>query len=168
MPAGEGFPNARRNVAKEPLLIPLYRHRYLPAEPHAAGNPVLSVYQTDIIYYGSDLRSWLASEFGGLPHADAIAAPIRRIRFWSDVIDAACAWYRLSVAITDTTPQMAAIQLQRYREMGASGRARIAADLSDAVRETTMAGIRRRHPELSEREVIDAFLFLVYGHVRKP
>lgn len=62
---------------------------------------------------------------------------------------------------------MAAIQLQRYREMGAAGRARIAVDLSDAVHETTLAGIRRRRPELSEREVLDAFLLLVYGYVRK-
>ena len=59
------------------------------------------------------------------------------------------------------------MQLQRYREIGPSGRTRIAADLSDAVRETTLAGIRRRHPELSEREVLDSFLLLVYGHHRK-
>jgi hypothetical protein len=34
---------ARRAVAAAPALIPVYQHRFLPAEPHEAGNPVLSV-----------------------------------------------------------------------------------------------------------------------------
>jgi hypothetical protein len=46
---------AKRCFAAAPKLIPLYSHRYLPAEPVSAGNPVLSVYQADIIYYGRDL-----------------------------------------------------------------------------------------------------------------
>jgi hypothetical protein len=45
------------------------------------------------------------------------------------------------------------VQLSLYRKAGPSGRARLAVELSDAVRETTLAGIRRRHPEYSEREV---------------
>jgi len=61
------------------------------------------------------------------------------------------------------TPEMAALQLRLYRAAGPSRRAQIAADLSDAVRETTLAGIRRRHPELSERELAQSFLDLVYG-----
>lgn len=65
--------------------------------------------------------------------------------------------------VTDTTPRAAAIQLQLYREAGPSRRAQIAVELSDAVRETTLAGIRRRHPEYSEREVTSAFMRLVYG-----
>lgn len=79
---------ARRKLAAQPLLLPVYGHRYLPADPPAAGNPVLSVYQTDIIYYGADLRRYIAHEFGGIDHTSAIAGPIRRIRFWSDVIEA--------------------------------------------------------------------------------
>ena len=76
---------ADREVAAAPFLIPVYSHRYLPAEPADAGNPVLSVYQTDIIYYGRDLRSYLANEFGGrrdLPNDDEV----RPVRFWSEVI----------------------------------------------------------------------------------
>jgi hypothetical protein len=65
---------------------------------------------------------------------------------------------------TDTSPAAAAIQLRLYREAGTARRTEIAADLSDAVRETTLAGIRRRHPEYSERDVARAFLALVYGH----
>ena len=63
----------------------------------------------------------------------------------------------------DTTPRAAAIQLQLYREAGPSRRAQIAVELSDAVRDTTLAGIRRRHPEYSEQEVARSFLRLVYG-----
>jgi hypothetical protein len=67
------------------------------------------------------------------------------------------------MSVTDTTPRAAAIQLQLYREASPSRRAQIAVELSDAVRETALAGIRRRHPEYSEREVASTFLRLVYG-----
>jgi hypothetical protein len=76
---------AKAHLAASPFLIPVYGHRYLPTEPLEAGNPVLSVWQTDIIYYGRDLRSYLANEFGAahqLPHD----GEVRHIRFWSDVI----------------------------------------------------------------------------------
>ncbi|HKO59347.1 MAG TPA: hypothetical protein VJ276_26000 [Thermoanaerobaculia bacterium] len=65
--------------------------------------------------------------------------------------------------ISDTSPGAAVHQLKLYREAGPSRRAQIAVDLSDAVRATAMAGIRRRHPEYSEREVAAAFLRMVYG-----
>ncbi|MGL4612216.1 MAG: SMI1/KNR4 family protein [Trueperaceae bacterium] len=41
---------ARTAISNAPKLIPIYGHRYLPSPPTDAGNPVLSVYQTDIIY----------------------------------------------------------------------------------------------------------------------
>jgi hypothetical protein len=63
----------------------------------------------------------------------------------------------------DTTARAAAIQLQLYRQVGPSRRAQIAVQLSDAVRDTALAGIRRRHPEYSEQEVALSFLRLVYG-----
>jgi hypothetical protein len=56
----------RQLVEAAPTLIPLFGHRYLLGEPHRAGNPVLSVYQADIIFYGTDLRRWLLLEFAGL------------------------------------------------------------------------------------------------------
>jgi hypothetical protein len=71
------------------------------------------------------------------------------------------------VPATDTTPQAAAVQLELYRAAGSAGRVRIAVELSEAVRQTALAGIRRRHPEFSEDEVADAFLMLLYGFGRK-
>jgi hypothetical protein len=81
----EALATAEREIAAAPFLIPVYSHRYLPAEPSQAGNPVLSVHQTDIIYYGRELRSYLANEFGGRRDAPN-DVDVRQIRFWSDVI----------------------------------------------------------------------------------
>lgn len=84
---GDALAVAAHEVAAAPFLIPVYSHRYLPAEPPEAGNPVMSVYQTDIIYYGRDLRAYLANEFGGqrdFPNDDEV----RPVRFWSEVIAA--------------------------------------------------------------------------------
>lgn len=72
-------------VARAPPLIPILGHRYLPAEPSEPGNPVLSVYQSDIIYYGRDLEDYFFHEFGG--GVGPVTGPVRRIRFWSDIID---------------------------------------------------------------------------------
>ena|ERR1043166_7803792 len=83
----EAIAVAYEKLASEPRLVPVFAHRYLPAEPHESGNPVLSVYQTDIIYYGSNLRTYIAHEFGNLAHREATAEPFRRIRFWSDLIE---------------------------------------------------------------------------------
>ncbi|MFX8441345.1 hypothetical protein ABTL81_20405, partial [Acinetobacter baumannii] len=49
-------------VAAAPTLIPLIGHRFLPSEPNEAGNPVFSVYQTDIIYYGANLEHYFNNE----------------------------------------------------------------------------------------------------------
>jgi len=68
-----------------------------------------------------------------------------------------------SVTLSDTTPRAAAIQLQLYRQASPSRRAQIAVELSNAARSTTIAGIRRRHPEYSQQETALAFLRLVYG-----
>jgi hypothetical protein len=75
--------------------------------------------------------------------------------------------YRI-VPVTDTTAAAAALQLQLLRRAGPAARVKIAVDLSDAVRETTLAGIRRRHPELTESDVKRSFLALVYGYGRRP
>lgn len=84
----EALKIARMHVAAAPRLIPIVGHRYLPAEPLSAGNPVLSVYQTDIIYYGDELATYLRCEFHRLSYANAVHKTVRRIRFWSDIVDA--------------------------------------------------------------------------------
>ena len=66
--------------------------------------------------------------------------------------------------LTDTTPEAAALHLELLRRVGPSARVRIACDLCDAVRETTLAGIRRRQPQLSEQDVERSFLALLYGY----
>ena len=72
-------------------------------------------------------------------------------------------WYRFSgMRPADTSPEAFTYHMDRYRELGASGRSRIAADLSDAVRQTAIAAIRRRHPDYSEAEVSRTFLKVVY------
>jgi hypothetical protein len=67
------------------------------------------------------------------------------------------------VAASDTTLRAAALQLDLYRAAGPSRRAQIAAELSDAVRETALAGIRRRRPHISDEELAQSFIALVYG-----
>lgn len=56
----------RQLVAHAPRMIPVFGHRYLLAEPCRASNPVFSIYQSDIIVYGPDLRTYLLVEFGDL------------------------------------------------------------------------------------------------------
>lgn len=51
-------------VEAAPRMIPIYRHRYLLAEPCQAGNPIFSIWQSDIIIYGADLRTYLLEEWG--------------------------------------------------------------------------------------------------------
>lgn len=80
--ADGGRARLRAVLAAAPRLIPLYGHRYLPAEPEEPGNPVFSVYQTDVIPYGASLADWLVREEQGwsaLPWP-----PLREIRFWND------------------------------------------------------------------------------------
>lgn len=49
------------------------------------GNPVFSIVQTDIIYYGTDLADYLHAEFG-VPRRAWAATDARVIRFWSDFV----------------------------------------------------------------------------------
>jgi len=87
---------ARAEIAKAPVMIPIYSHRYIPAEPCEEGNPVFSIHQTDIIYYGYDLTDYLSNEFKVAPAIlpDDIAQPPpfpaatnpRPIRFWDQFV----------------------------------------------------------------------------------
>lgn len=82
----EAFEVARKALVEAPKLIPVFSHRYIPDWPAVSGNPVLSVYQTDIIYYGFDLASYFNREFGMSEPLWAAKAP-QRVPFWSDIID---------------------------------------------------------------------------------
>lgn len=87
----DAFAIARERVAAAPRLIPISGHRYLPETPRTAGNPVFSVYQTDIIHYGRDLEEYFANEFPqyfrGPGGEFGISVPVRRIEFWSRLVE---------------------------------------------------------------------------------
>lgn len=76
------FQIAKEQVANAPRLIPVFGHRYIPDEPFEAGNPVFSVWQTDIIFYGNDLADYLVREFE-VTKPDWAASKPKRIKFWS-------------------------------------------------------------------------------------
>lgn len=70
-----------------PKLIPLFSHRYLPEQPYEAGNPVFSVYQSDVIYYGADLDDYFVREFSDDPAVRrASPKPLKSIPFWADMV----------------------------------------------------------------------------------
>jgi len=60
---------AKEQIERAPKLIPVYGHRYISSEPRAAGNPIYSIYQMDIIFYGSTLEEYFEIEFLGLDHS---------------------------------------------------------------------------------------------------
>jgi hypothetical protein len=71
---------------KYPPLIPIYSHRYIPAFPAEEGNPVFSVYQSDIIYYGYDLISYLCNEFRIKLLEYNIPEKPKYIEFWGKLV----------------------------------------------------------------------------------
>jgi hypothetical protein len=76
-------------VSRAPKLIPLIGHRYLPEQPHEAGNPVFSIFAgTDAIYYGANLKDYFEREFGDW-HGRRRPWPtqIKYIPFWSDLVE---------------------------------------------------------------------------------
>jgi hypothetical protein len=73
---------ARGYLLTAPRLVPLFSHRYLPAG--LDGHPVLSVYQSDVVYYGADLADWLNREFAlGEPSPTVARATVP---FWRDLL----------------------------------------------------------------------------------
>lgn len=75
---------ARTKIAQMPKLVPVFSHRYMPTEPAGAGNPIFSICQTDIIYYGNDLADYFAREFW-VSRPNWAANEPREIRFWSSL-----------------------------------------------------------------------------------
>jgi hypothetical protein len=83
------FEIARRAYQQAPVLIPIFSHRYIPSIPHDSGNPIFSVYQTDIIYYGADLLDYLENDFGSKsgPANHIFPSSPRQIPFWSKLAE---------------------------------------------------------------------------------
>jgi len=77
---------ASKKIQSAPKLIPIAGHRYIPAVPSKKGNPIFSVYQTDIICYGSNLLEYIQNEYKYyFKKKFQISEPIRKITFWSDL-----------------------------------------------------------------------------------
>ena len=74
---------ADRRLRTVPRLIPVYGHRYLPAGRGSFANPVLSVVQTDIIIYGTDLNDYIGREFE--PNAD-LSGDWKAVDFWGRLV----------------------------------------------------------------------------------
>jgi hypothetical protein len=75
-------------IAKAPKLIPLDSHRYLPEMPFESGNPVFSVWQSDVVYYGENLADWIVCEekrWGAGRPVDP-ENPAKEIPFWSKAV----------------------------------------------------------------------------------
>jgi hypothetical protein len=68
-------------------MIPVYAHRYLPAGRGTCGHPVLSIWQTDIIIYGTDLADYIDREFSAPDRpisTDWTPPPL--VPFWSEFL----------------------------------------------------------------------------------
>jgi len=64
--------------------------------------------------------------------------------------------------VLDTTPAAAAAQESAYRHLGKSGRLRIAFELSDLVRALAEAGLRKRHPDYTAEQRVEALFRQIY------
>jgi hypothetical protein len=76
----------REVVSHAPKLIPLIAHRYIPEQPYESGNPVFSIFYTDAIYYGANLKDYFEREFTGW-HCRPWPTQIKYIPFWSDLVE---------------------------------------------------------------------------------
>ncbi|WP_405428727.1 hypothetical protein [Micromonospora sp. NBC_00617] len=81
----EAVANAEQHLRIVPQMVPVFGHRFLPSGRGSYGHPVLSMYQTDIIYYGDDLEDYIHSEFGG-PAPDRDQEPQATVAFWRDFL----------------------------------------------------------------------------------
>lgn len=71
---------------KAPQIIPIYAHRYMPFIPNETDIPIFSIMQSDIIYYGVNLISYLEIEFGFRQYSELMQANFRHVDFWSDLL----------------------------------------------------------------------------------
>ncbi|MEU6432461.1 hypothetical protein ABZ860_41705 [Microbispora sp. NPDC046973] len=78
---------ARVRLADVPRMVPVYGHRFLPAGRGTLGHPVLSMWGTDIIYYGTDLLDYIDQEFRN-PRPEHVETwqPHATVSFWQDYL----------------------------------------------------------------------------------
>ncbi|NUW46324.1 hypothetical protein [Nonomuraea rhodomycinica] len=83
----EAVERARLRLADAPQMVPVYAHRFLPAGRGTFGHPVLSMWGSDIIHYGSDLADYINQEFQE-PRPERIRElqPQATVLFWRDYL----------------------------------------------------------------------------------
>jgi hypothetical protein len=77
---------ATRMLTQVPAMVPVYGHRYLPAGRGLSSHPVLSMWQTDIIYYGLNLADYVDREFGRRGPGEEPWEPQATVDFWRDLV----------------------------------------------------------------------------------
>jgi hypothetical protein len=83
----ERIRTARKHYKTYPKLIPIYSHRYIPESPHDSGNPIFSVHQMDIIYYGSNLEDYFVYEFKLKSFKKTQKQTYKKIEFWTSTVE---------------------------------------------------------------------------------
>ncbi|MBF4696057.1 SMI1/KNR4 family protein [Fusibacter ferrireducens] len=83
----EAIAICEKNYRFVPQMIPIYSHRYIPSDPFEVGNPIFSIYQTDIIYYGNNLASYFEVEFNNKDQQFIDFNRIKKIKFWSEIME---------------------------------------------------------------------------------
>jgi hypothetical protein len=63
----------------------------------------------------------------------------------------------------DTSEKAAAIQESLHRAMGPEGRLRLAMRMSDLTHEFAKAGVREKHPDYGEVDVLRELTRILYG-----
>jgi len=82
------FKIAKKHFDTYPKLIPIYSHRYIPSSDKS-DNPVFSIVQTDIIYYGLNLPMYFANEFYFKlsDNFEILKKPKNKIKFWTKCVE---------------------------------------------------------------------------------
>lgn len=63
----------------------------------------------------------------------------------------------------DTTPEALEAQRSALADLGPEGRVRAALEMSESIRNVRLAGLRSRHPDASERELVARYIAEVHG-----
>jgi hypothetical protein len=62
----------------------------------------------------------------------------------------------------DTSPRVSAVHVRLYRDLGPAGRAEIMAEMSDMLRDLAIAGVRERHPDYDDDQVLQEVVAVFY------
>lgn len=63
----------------------------------------------------------------------------------------------------DTSADSLEAQRQALADLGPEGRVRAALEMSESIRRVRLSGLRSRHPEASERELVALFIAEAHG-----